>query len=1175
MGIAPSVERFEALEGYTTKTDEERLEIIKNAGFEITENDATISKFLGLDNPIFSVFIRGIITICIDINNVERNKEFNKHIEEFKQISNDMLEGKQREMNEMVMKMSEEWRKKEAYYFGNTNEKKHLIRTEHGTIDIEDKEKMLNYRNLSEEDFKENIRRENENVLSDYTPSTPSDTTEEDFKTTIDRRYGKTLQPIINHTQRNTNKISRMHDQNKYRNYADPLDQSITMAITSDYTMGGYDKISKESRHKPKKEEDLKYFAGLLSVKIGGTEKERQLVELFNEHKLLEYHVNTLGRTTKNGNQYTYVGFFTEKAREIFIKVTRIAKEIGEFRSLQWLDKLDQTLTLSVTGIDKNAHDMTEVEKTIEKKFGKIKEVISRMENYGKINMKIQVELRCTEDELMNTWGIIVNEKIIKVEPLNYKVHEIRKRETHSATIMDIPCEIEEEDLTEQLYKTGARYWYREDNKNENFKYSIRVYFKDEREQKTTITTTTTIIEEKKELHMDTVMEEITRAIEEIDINSKHQDLDVRYVRKTVIEKKNVTLTETTNDNKEDKDQMRTQVLMETTKDDSMETTIEEDTMTEDNNKVTEDTMEIISTNNTRIEFQEATTTDTKENNNNNKIILTDNEMEIITTNTMDVTTSTTDTGKDMKDTPEVTDVTEGTQTNNKQNKTFYEEGTLMGRVDNVNNMEENNLENNKNITKNKNQRKNNVKRKEIKNNNNKKEEKNHLKLGCLNVRGLNDNKKQLEIKKIIEKENWDISLLTEMKLKENKGKFVYKGWAGYDIINNSFNENNSKSGTVLILKQNISDRKYKIEKIDGHAIKVEILFRKQKNITIIGIYRPNDDKLMTNRINENITDWIQEAYKLDQDIIIMGDLNESASKAIKDKQIIKNLYNHVNILQVLQDQPFLCVDTWKSGELSSRIDYIFCNEDILKEIISHEVKDIKEEITDHKALTLKFKIQDKIKYNKRKYLKELSNQYKKIVLESEDWEELAELIEDNMINQDDQDLTRENIWDSLVLNYEREYNKMIKKKENDRKQNEETEGSNKIHDKQKNILSKITTYNKLAYLDNITFDIKKIIEKTKKQEWRDYTRRTFSNNSHKLSEKQFSENLIINSWDNYLSIDNLRTHQGREKFYFTNEDRGEKMRILYEEIINDNIELNIRKREIDLEEDIASLVQC
>lgn len=169
------------------------------------------------------------------------------------------------------------------------------------------------------------------------------------------------------------------------------------------------------------------------------------------------------------------------------MKDTRIAKEIGEFRPLQWLDKLDKTITLSITGIDKNAHNLLDIEKTIENKFGKIKDIISRTEHYGKIDIKISIELRCTEADLMNTWGIIVNEKMIKVEPMNYKINEIKKRGIHNATIMDIPIEIEKEDLTEQLYKAGARYWYRKNNKEDTFKYSIRAYFKDAYEQKEAI----------------------------------------------------------------------------------------------------------------------------------------------------------------------------------------------------------------------------------------------------------------------------------------------------------------------------------------------------------------------------------------------------------------------------------------------------------------------------------------------------------------------------------------------------------------------------------------------------------------------------------------------------------------------------------------------------------------
>ncbi|PKK59004.1 hypothetical protein RhiirC2_821844 [Rhizophagus irregularis] len=71
---------------------------------------------------------------------------------------------------------------------------------------------------------------------------------------------------------------------------------------------------------------------------------------------------------------------------------------------------------------------------------------------------------------------------------------------------------------------------------------------------------------------------------------------------------------------------------------------------------------------------------------------------------------------------------------------------------------------------------------------------------------------------------------------------------------------------------------------------------------------------------------------------------------------------------------------------------------------------------------------------------------------------------------------------------------------------------------------------------------------------------------------KDFNDKKLENDID--LNIDNLRTHQGRETFKYINEEREEKMRILYEEIINENIELNIRKREIDLEEDIGTMIK-
>ena len=84
-------------------------------------------------------------------------------------------------------------------------------------------------------------------------------------------------------------------------------------------------------------------------------------------------------------------------------------------------------------------------------------------------------------------------------------------------------------------------------------------------------------------------------------------------------------------------------------------------------------------------------------------------------------------------------------------------------------------------------------------------------------------------------------------------------------------------------------------------------------------------------------------------------------------------------------------LDTWKSGELSSRIDYIFLSENICDSIISHDVKSIEPEITDHKALIVKMKLEEGIKSNRRKFINEIKNSQRTIRIKDEDWESIAE----------------------------------------------------------------------------------------------------------------------------------------------------------------------------------------
>lgn len=182
--------------------------------------------------------------------------------------------------------------------------------------------------------------------------------------------------------------------------------------------------------------------------------------------------------------------------------------------------------------------------------------------------------------------------------------------------------------------------------------------------------------------------------------------------------------------------------------------------------------------------------------------------------------------------------------------------------------------------------------------------------------------------------------------------------------------------------------------------------------------------------IGGKLIEWMQEAYRKDQHIIVLGDFNENAKYSRKEKYLITKLIEHdlYDLHETLAGEDTL--DTWKKGELSSRIDYIFCNEDLLKDIISHEVIDIDENITDHKALIIKFKVKDKLDYDKSNYLKNIGKQFRIIKLDKEDWKELAEIVEESLIRMDEKDLDHNIIWDTITEIYTENYNEIIKKKE-------------------------------------------------------------------------------------------------------------------------------------------------
>lgn len=193
--------------------------------------------------------------------------------------------------------------------------------------------------------------------------------------------------------------------------------------------------------------------------------------------------MNTLGKITRHGNEYTYVGFFTETAKNNFIKDGRVIAGIGQFKDLDWLNKLNKDITMSITGIDEKHTDIDEVMKELEKKLGKIIDIKTKDKIRGIVNMRIVMRIKCTEEKLMNTWGILVNGRLIKVAPENYKNNVINQWGRISANIIDIPFEIDETEFTKQLKDAGARYWYKL-NDNKNGTYKLITYFNNKEERK-------------------------------------------------------------------------------------------------------------------------------------------------------------------------------------------------------------------------------------------------------------------------------------------------------------------------------------------------------------------------------------------------------------------------------------------------------------------------------------------------------------------------------------------------------------------------------------------------------------------------------------------------------------------------------------------------------------------
>ncbi|CAB4389288.1 unnamed protein product [Rhizophagus irregularis] len=295
------------------------------------------------------------------------------------------------------------------------------------------------------------------------------------------------------------------------------------------------------------------------------------------------------------------------------------------------------------------------------------------------------------------------------------------------------------------------------------------------------------------------------------------------------------------------------------------------------------------------------------------------------------------------------------------------------------------------------------------------KTDKNIKKLAVYNVQGLGKKDKYSLLVDALKENKLDILGLCETKLKSEAAKFRFIGLDNY-ISYSACNENSSKEGVTLLIKKSLAYHVTNIERIEGVAIKVDLVFKnKVKNFRCILIYRPMEkleNVVKVQEIQDKLTKWNDCDYDK-WDLVVMGDLNEhykveefldKGLDSVKGKKckiinwLLKN--NFIDSEYIINSFNVDSNFTWKSGNNCSRIDYIWIRDSmdfLLEDFKAFEFEDFVE--SDHRLIEIKLKdINEEIKERE-----EVTLDVSKVstILDrnkvQEKWKEFAEIIENKL----------------------------------------------------------------------------------------------------------------------------------------------------------------------------------
>lgn len=208
-----------------------------------------------------------------------------------------------------------------------------------------------------------------------------------------------------------------------------------------------------------------------------------------------------------------------------------------------------------------------------------------------------------------------------------------------------------------------------------------------------------------------------------------------------------------------------------------------------------------------------------------------------------------------------------------------------------------------------------------------------------LNCRGLNNNKKRLDVFKYMKENKYNIYCIQDTHFVKIQEKIIYSQWNGECF--SSFSRSNARGVSILFNKNFENKVHTSIIDTEGNYVALDITIESQR-LTLISIYGPNSDSPHFYESIFNIIDNIgNDTY------IICGDFNLVLNpqkdyynyKHVNNKRARDKLINFISERQLLdpyrENYPDLYRYTWRRTNplKQARLDFFLITEDLLPNI--------------------------------------------------------------------------------------------------------------------------------------------------------------------------------------------------------------------------------------------------